>query len=138
MGSLTKKREMNLKAVTKYQQSEKGKAVIKKYCQSARYKKYQRMYRSTLLWRLRQVYANLKYRCNNPDNPGFKNYGKRGIKNKFNSFDGFRDYIISALRYDTYEKIKGLEIDRIDNNGNYEKGNIRFVTRSENCYNRKR
>lgn len=30
-----------------------------------------------------------------------------------------------------------MEIDRIDNNGNYAKGNIRFVTRSENNSNKR-
>lgn len=32
----------------------------------------------------------------------------------------------------------GHELDRIDNDGNYEPGNCRWVTRSENMFNRKR
>ena len=32
---------------------------------------------------------------------------------------------------------KGLQMDRIDNNGNYEPGNLRFVTSQENNLNRR-
>ena len=32
---------------------------------------------------------------------------------------------------------RNLELDRIDNNGNYARGNIRFVSRMENCANRR-
>jgi len=150
-------------AVKKYQQSEKGKAAdratSKKYCQSAKgkatnkkyrqsekvrkyQKEYQKEYRkkhnATIRGHLYRVYNNLKRRCDNPSCKAYKGYGGRGICNNFNSFDDFRDYIIDVLGYDSYEKIKGLQIDRIDNNGDYEKGNIRFVTRVENLRNKER
>ena len=41
-------------------------------------------------------------------------------------------YVIDELRVDP----RGLQIDRIDNDGHYEKGNIRFVTCVENNNNR--
>ncbi len=83
---------------------------------------------------LRRVFAAIKHRCNNPSNGAFKNYGGRGIQNKFSSVDEFVDYVVNKLQVDPRE----LHIDRINNNGHYEKGNIRFVTCKENNNNKKR
>ena len=92
----------------------------------------QRYYR-TLGGYLRCVFGNMKRRCNDPSAKDFGRYGGRGIKLCFTS-DEFVDYVVNELQVDP----RGLEIDRIDNDGSYEKGNIRFVTRSENCKNRRR
>lgn len=45
----------------------------------------------------------------------------------------FLQYLITLPGWDNPE----LEIDRIDNNGNYEPGNLRFISRSENSKNRR-
>lgn len=108
-----------------YQRTPTGKATQKKAFQK---------YYASLDGYLRCVFHHIKQRCNNPDCKAFKYYGGRGIQNKFKSFDEFFRHIIE-LRYDTLDKIKGLEIDRINNNGDYEIGNIRFVTSSENSMN---
>ena len=71
-------------------------------------------------------------RCTNPNYEGYKNYGGRGIRVLFESLDDFRSHVMDDLGVDP----RGLDIDRIDNNGHYERGNIRFVTRSENLLNR--
>lgn len=94
--------------------------------------KYKR-YRNTIKGRLREVYRGISYRCNNIRSPAYKNYGGRGIKNKFESFDEFFDYVVGKLKISP----AGLTIDRIDNNGHYEKGNIRFVTKAENNRNKR-
>lgn len=94
---------------------------------------YQKM-RNTIKGYLRIVYANMNQRCNNQNHPRYKDYGGRDIKNKFNSSDEFVDYVINELQIDP----RGLTIDRIDNNGDYEKGNIRFITAKENCNNRRK
>lgn len=91
-------------------------------------------YQHTINGYLKLVYKDIKQRCNNPECKCYKNYGGRGIKNKFKSPDKFVDYIINVLKINP----KGLTIDRIDNNGHYEKGNIRFVTRKENNNNKRR
>ena len=75
-------------------------------------------------------------RTTSPRNKGYKNYGARGIT----VFDQWRTDKRSFLRY--VQTLEGwddpnLEMDRIDTDGNYEPGNIRFVSRSENCRNRR-
>ena len=75
----------------------------------------------------------MRQRCNNPDQKAYKNYGGRGIKVCFGSADEFVDCVINELQIDP----RGLQIDRIDNDGNYERGNIRFVTRRENNENKR-
>lgn len=121
-------RDAHAEQVKKYRQTQAGKR--------ADYYGHKR-YHSTIKGYLHRIYAAIKYRCNNPKTHNYKNYGGRGIQNKFNSLDDFRNYVKNDLGYDTYDKIKGLEIDRIDNDGNYEKGNIRFVTCKENNNNRR-
>lgn len=88
----------------------------------------------TIIGYLRIVYANMNQRCNNKNIPCYKDYGGRGIRCLFKSVNKFIDYVVNELKIDP----RGLQIDRIDNNGNYEKSNIRFVTAKENMDNRKR
>ncbi len=94
--------------------------------------KSQKKYHKTIKGHLKRVFSGMNARCNNPNQRYFKNYGGRGIQNKFATLNSFRDYVTDYLEVDP----RGLQIDRIDNNGNYEAGNIRFVTPKENCANR--
>lgn len=120
-----KKREPKYKSLRKqYAVSEKGKQV----CKVA-----QKKYYNTVNGHLKQVFNDIKQRCNNPKCKAYKNYGARGIQNKFISLSNFRKYIISKLQTDP----RSLQIDRIDNNGDYEPGNIRFVTCGKNLANRR-
>ncbi|HDY86673.1 MAG TPA: hypothetical protein ENH82_00985 [bacterium] len=91
-------------------------------------------YRGTVIGYLRSVYGHIKARCTNPKVHNYYRYGGRGIKNLFKSSDELADYVVNELQVDP----RGLQIDRIDNDGHYEKGNIRFVTCSENCKNRRK
>lgn len=119
------KKDQNKQAVKKYQQSKSGK--INK-------QKQDRKWCSSIRGHLSKVFSNIKCRCNNPKNARYKDYGGRGIQNKFNSFNEFADYVINRLHIDP----RNFTIDRIDNDGNYEPGNIRFTTYAENNKNRKR
>jgi hypothetical protein len=81
---------------------------------------------------LYNVWRAIKRRCTNPNAKDYGRYGGRGISmcTEWINFDVFVKDV-----YPNY--IKGLEIDRIDNSGNYNKLNCRWVTRKENCNNRR-
>lgn len=90
-----------------------------------------RKLRQTIKGYLRRLFSAMKTRCNNSRVKDYKYYGGRGIKVKFTCGE-FVDYVINILRVDP----RKLTIDRINNNGNYKPGNIRFVTRAENNRNK--
>lgn len=71
-------------------------------------------------------------RCTNPNNGGFKNYGGRGIK----IYDQWRDF--TNFLADVGERpSRELTLDRIDNDGHYEPGNVRWATRKEQSQNQR-
>ena len=91
-------------------------------------------YGTTINGKLNQTYHHMIGRCNYPNHISYHRYGGRGIKVCFKSFTEFADYVVNILQIDP----RGLTIDRIDNDGHYEPGNIRFVTHKVNCQNQGR
>jgi hypothetical protein len=81
---------------------------------------------------LYQVWVNMKKRCYNKDNKQYKDYGGRGIIvcDEWMNPKIFIEWCLA----NGWEK--GLQIDRRDNDGNYDPDNCRFVTPKENSLNR--
>lgn len=76
----------------------------------------------------------MKQRCENMKDQSYKNYGARGIEFRFATVAEAISYVLKELPHPTYLK---LDIDRKDNNGHYEPGNLRLATRTENIENRR-
>ena len=77
----------------------------------------------------------MKTRCYNPKFIYYNNYGGRGIKicdEWLNDFGKFYDWTIN----NGYKE--GLTIDRINNDGNYEPSNCRWITRAEQNRNQRK
>lgn len=89
--------------------------------------------RYSLYWRWR----NMLLRCNNASNKDYHNYGGRGIKvmGKLNTFHDYMEYVLSLPKPDNFEYSSKFHVDRIDNNHNYEIGNLRWVSVKENLEN---
>lgn len=84
--------------------------------------------------RLYMVWSGMKRRCYNEKHIHYKDYGGRGISIctdwRF-SFEKFRAWaLLNGYRDD-------LQIDRIDNDGNYEPQNCRFATPKQNTRSRR-
>lgn len=87
---------------------------------------------------IRGKWYAIRGRCDDPTNRGYANYGGRGIRlcEEFRNPLAFIDYVRSVgdIR-DAFRR--KLEIDRIDNARGYERGNLRWATRSENNLNKR-
>ncbi len=81
-----------------------------------------------------RAWQSMKQRCSNPRHRGYKNYGGRGIAVARVWLDSFQTFLASIGRRPT----TGHSIDRIDNDGNYEPGNVRWATRSQQRQNMRR
>lgn len=79
-----------------------------------------------------RIWYNLKDRCKNPNTQSYKNYGARGISYdpRWEKFENF----FADMGHPPDNK---HEIDRIDNDGNYEKSNCRWTIRPVNARNKR-
>lgn len=79
----------------------------------------------------------MRERCNNPNNKSYKNYGGRGIRvcDEWNhNFQAYFDYVSKLEHFNE----DGYTLDRVDNDGNYEPGNVRWATKSEQERNKRK
>lgn len=70
-----------------------------------------------------RIWHNMTRRCRDQKNPAYPEYGGRGIKMapEFETYEGFIAHMGPS---------NGLTLDRIDNNGGYVPGNVRWTDRT--------
>lgn len=78
----------------------------------------------------KMCWSNMKGRCNNPNIPHYRFYGKKGITYdpKWEQYSGFVE--------DMGEVPDGMTLDRIDVKGNYTKKNCKWSTTEEQSNNK--
>lgn len=81
---------------------------------------------------LYNAHRNMMRRCFEPSNPAFKNYGGRGVSvcARWHDLASFVNDNATLYR-------RGLTLDRINNDGDYEPSNCRWVSRASQNKNRR-
>ena len=88
--------------------------------------------------RFYHIFIEMKRRCNNEKRSCYSNYGGRGIKVEWESYEDFKkDMYDSYLKHSEKYGEENTTIDRIDVNGNYCKSNCKWSTNKEQNRNKR-
>lgn len=83
--------------------------------------------------KLNRVWCTMKERCQNPNSKSFKDYGGRGIT-ICDEWQKYQPFFVWAMLHGYQE---GLQIERMNNDGNYEPDNCRWATKKEQGKNKR-
>lgn len=84
----------------------------------------------------RDRWKHMMSRCYDKNSPSYIDYGARGIEvcEEWHDIKKYCEYIGNLFKGESLD----LQVDRIDNNGNYEPSNIKLSTKLENMGNTRR
>lgn len=80
------------------------------------------------------TWSHMIRRCENPDDNAYRYYGAKG-RTVCDRWHDIRLFVADIDR-DLGTRPEGMTLDRIDNHGNYEPGNVRWATAAEQVANR--
>lgn len=80
------------------------------------------------------AWIDMRRRCKNPNRPQYKDYGGRGIQVCGKWDASFTDFLTDVGKAPSKDSI----LDRIDNDGNYEPGNVTWSSPKDSTNNRRR
>lgn len=83
---------------------------------------------------VRRTFYSMQQRCGNPNHPSYPLYGGRGIRVCQLWLDDRRAFILYC-RNILGDRPDGYSIDRINNDGDYEPGNVRWASPSQQAAN---
>lgn len=75
------------------------------------------------------------HRCHNPNDQSYKNYGARGIRVHLEWRDDYLAFASYVRNVIGEKPNSNYSIDRIDNDGDYAPGNLRWATRKQQLKN---
>lgn len=81
-----------------------------------------------------QAWINIKSRCLNPSHPTYAGYGGRGIR-LHEAWHQDPAAFVRWLDENLGPRPAGHSLDRIDNDGHYEPGNLRWATQYDQTHN---
>ena len=84
---------------------------------------------------LYHLWLRINRRCHNPNADNYRWYGARGIS-VWEPWRKDAGAFITYVEQNLGPRPAGMSLDRIDNDGNYEPGNLRWATAAEQARNR--